>query len=194
MIYFPEPHSQVWLLHLGNAMSGSVEALFGKNAHAPLYPQVALVPMELPGCLGVLRTRCSCWSSLTGALGQWQWHCQDSVPCTAQLLPVSWPATHAALDWHPCGSKRLLRTLLYYTLKGSLPALRMLSASEKQMHSWESTQTDMHLFPQPGPMDVSGPIEVTRWFCLERAWGPKTWGTTSIHLLEMSILLAVCQC
>lgn len=47
------------------------------------------------------------------------------------------------------------------TLEGSFPVLWMLSTSEKQMHSWESIHTGIHLFPQPGPMDVSSLIYVT---------------------------------
>lgn len=117
-----------WKLQRGNAKSGSVKALFWNDACAPLYQRVPLTPIELPGCLGVPRTCCSCWSSLAGAMRWWQWHWQGNVlwhscspsPGLQHALRSAGAHVEAKTFW---------ATPLCYTPKGSLPALWMLSTS-----------------------------------------------------------------
>lgn len=111
-----------------------------------------------------------------------------AAPC---LLACSTCCTQLALMWKQKPSEQLSFAIPWR--EASL--LWMHSTSKKQTYSWERTYIDMHFFHQLGPMDVSGPLDVTlRLVLFQKSLRTQPWGATSMHSLEMSILLAMCQC
>lgn len=115
-----------------------------------------------------------------------------------QLLPVSWPAAHAALGWSSCGSKSLLHNPALWYPEGKPPYCGC-TALPKNKHTAGKEHTQMCTFFISTffirPMDVSGPLDMTLHLVLFwKSLRTQSWSTTNMHSLEMSILLAMCQC